>query len=107
MAQVHRVRREEAWTVLHTPAMARVGVATLLGLVTGWVSLGWMRWQFAVLVGWDTIALTVLLAVWPLIVTFDCERTAALSTRGVSRRISSGMMASGMSQVLDQMRPAM
>ena len=99
MAQVHRVRREEAWTVLHTPAMARVGVATLLGLVTGWVSLGWMRWQFAVLVGWDTIALTVLLAVWPLIVTFDCERTAALSTLEDETRGTAGLLELGAATV--------
>ena len=95
MAHAHRVTRQEAWNVLHTPALVRVGVATLLGLVTGWIALRWVRWQFAALVGWDTIALTVLLAVWPLIVTFDCERTAALSTREDETRGTAGLLELG------------
>ena len=95
MARMHRPSREEAWNVLHTPALVRVGVATLLGLVTGWIALRWVRWQFAALVGWDTIALTVLLAVWPLIVTFDCERTAALSTREDETRGTAGLLELG------------
>jgi uncharacterized membrane protein len=92
MAQVHRVTREEAWNVLHTPALVRVGVASVLGLVTGWIALTWMRWQFAALVGWDTLALTVLIAVWPQIWTFDCERTAALSTREDETRATAGLL---------------
>ena len=92
MAHVHRVTKEEAWGVLHTPALLRVGVAFLLGLVTGCIALGWMRWQFAALVGWDTLALTVLIAVWSQIWTFDCERTAALSTREDETRATAGLL---------------
>jgi uncharacterized membrane protein len=95
MAQAHRVTRQEAWNVLHTPALVRVGVATLLGLGSGWIALRWVRWQFAVLVGWDTVALTVLLAVWPLIVNFDCERTAAFSTREDETRGTAGLLELG------------
>ena len=92
MAQVRRVTREEAWNVLHAPALVRVGGASFLGTVAGCFALHWMRWQFAALVGWDTIALTILLAVWPLIVTFDCERTAALSTREDETRATAGLL---------------
>jgi uncharacterized membrane protein len=99
MAHAHRVTRQEAWNVLHTPALVRVGIATLLGLVTGWIALRWVRWQFAALVGWDTIAVTVLLAVWPLIVTFDCERTAALSTREDETRGTAGLLELGAATV--------
>ena len=99
MAQLHRVRREEAWNVLHTPAIARVGVASLLGLVTGCIAFRWVRWEFAALVWWDTVALTVLLAVWPLIVTFDCERTAALSTREDETRGTAGLLELGAATV--------
>ncbi len=41
------------------------------------------------------MALTVLLAVWPLIVTFDCERTAALSTREDETRGTAGLLELG------------
>ena len=92
MAQVRRVVKDEAWNVLHTPALTRVGVATLLGIITGCVAHGWMRWQFAALVGWDTLALTVLIAVWSQIWTFDCERTAALSTREDETRATAGLL---------------
>jgi uncharacterized membrane protein len=92
MAQVRQVVREETWNVLHTPALMRVGIAFLLGVITGGVALGWMRWQFAALVGWDTLALTVLIAVWPQIWTFDCERTAALSTREDETRATAGLL---------------
>jgi len=92
MAQVRRVVKEEAWNVLHTPALLRVGVAFLLGIVTGSIALGWMRWEFAALVGWDTIALTVLIMVWSQIWTFDCERTAALSRREDETRATAGLL---------------
>ena len=96
---MHRVRREEAWNILHTPALLRVGIATLLGIVTGWMALHWMRWQFAALVGWDTLALTILIAVWPLIWNFDCERTAALSTREDETRGTAGLLELGAATV--------
>src|SRR5262249_13729330 len=92
MAQVRRVVKEEAWNVLHPPALLRVGVAFLLGIVTGSIALGWMRWEFAALVGWDTIALTVLIMVWSQIWTFDCERTAALSRREDETRATAGLL---------------
>ena len=92
MAHVHRVTKEEAWYVLHTPALVRVGVAFVLGIVAGCIALYWMRWEFAALVGWDTLALTVLIAVWPVIWTFDCERTAAQSTREDETRATAGLL---------------
>jgi len=92
MAQVRRVVKEEAWNVLHTPALLRVGVAFLLGLVTGCIAFGWMRWQFAALVGWDTLAVAILIAVWSQIWTFDCERTAAQSTREDETRATAGLL---------------
>jgi len=92
MAHVHRVTKEEAWNVLHTPALVRVGVAFVLGIVAGCIALYWMRWEFAALVGWDTLALTVLIAVWSQIWTFDCERTAALSTREDETRATAGLL---------------
>src|SRR5262249_54925167 len=82
----------ETWNVLHTPALTRVGVAFLLAIVTGFIAARWMRWQFATLVGWDTFALTILVAVWPLIWTFDCERTAAQSTREGETRATAGLL---------------
>src|SRR5262245_1678130 len=92
MAQAPRARREEAWNVLHTPAIARVGGAALLGLITGGIAFRLVRWQFAALVGWDTLALTILLAVWTQIWTFDCERTAALSIREDETRATAGLL---------------
>jgi uncharacterized membrane protein len=92
MAQVRRVVKEEAWNVLHTPALLRVGVAFLLGIVTGSIALGWMRWGFAALVGWDTIALTVLIMVWSQIWAFDCERTAAMSRREDETRATAWLL---------------
>jgi len=92
MAQVRQVVKEEAWNVLHTPAIARVGGAALLGLITGGIAFRWARWQFAALVGWDTLALTILLAVWTQIWTFDCERTAALSIREDETRATAGLL---------------
>jgi uncharacterized membrane protein len=92
MAKVRQLVKDEAWNVLHTPALTRVGVAFLLAIVTGFIAARWVRWQFAALVGWDTFALTILIAVWPLIWTFDCERTAALSRREDETRATAGLL---------------
>ena len=96
MAQLHRVRREEAWNVLHTPAIVRVGVASLLGCVTGCIAFRWVRWEFAALVWWDTVALTVLLAVWPLIVTFDSRQAYADAKTEFVTRITEQALADGL-----------
>ena len=99
MARKPREVSVERWTVLHFPALARFIVAGILGLTAFWFASSRMQMGLAFLVGWDTIAASVLLAVWPVIVRLDCARTRALSTREDETRATAGLLEVGASTV--------
>jgi CAAX prenyl protease-like protein len=99
MAPKPRELSVERWTVLHFPALARFLVAGTLGLTAFWLASSRMQMGLAFLVGWDTIAASVLLAVWPVIVRLDCARTRELSTREDETRATAGLLEVGASTV--------
>jgi uncharacterized membrane protein len=60
----------------HSSALARIGVAAAVGLVTGGAASVVAPAQLAPLVGWDITALTWIGLIWRLIWPMDAERTA-------------------------------
>src|SRR5262245_40816037 len=95
MAQADSISEERHpghWIGLHAPALRRFIVAVVLGLIVFALARRWLLWQLAVLFGWDTVVLTVLLVVWPLIATLASGQTAALATREDETRCTAAML---------------
>jgi uncharacterized membrane protein len=69
------------WVGWHAPAMRRIVVVALIGLVVALVLLRFVTWGLAVILGWDAAALAFLMTVWPIIVRADGARTQQLATR--------------------------
>src|SRR5215468_5984837 len=84
---------------LHAPALQRFAVALGLGLIVFTLALRWLLWQLAVLIGWDTVVLTVLLAVWPVIAILDSGGTEALATREDETRGTAAILELGAATV--------
>lgn len=75
------------WVGWHAPALRRLAVAGVLGLAAGLLAALLVRWEMAVLLGWDAGALAFLGSVWPIIARCDAARTEVLVSReDVSRR---------------------
>ncbi len=51
----------------HAPALRRVLIVGAIGLVAASVLAFFVSWPYAVIAGWDTIALVYLVSIWPLI----------------------------------------
>jgi uncharacterized membrane protein len=86
----------------HAPALRRLVMAALVGLIVAAGLFLVVNWHVAVLGGWDAAALTFLAAVWPMIVRTDGPRTQHLATREDMNRDSARLLllaASGASLV--------
>jgi uncharacterized membrane protein len=51
----------------HAPAIRRVVIAGAIGLVAASVLAFFVSWPYAVIGGWDTVAVVFLASIWPLI----------------------------------------
>ena len=69
------------WMGPGAPALARLVVASAIGVVVAAVAMFVVSWQLALLCGWDASALTFLGVVWPGIVHVDGAQTEELATR--------------------------
>ena len=69
------------WVGYHAPALRRLTIAAVIGLVAVALAAPFVRWEVAVLVGWDGAALAFLGSVWPTIVRTDAAGTGAHATR--------------------------
>ena len=69
------------WVGWHAPALRRLAVAGVIGVATGLLVALVVRWELAVLLGWDAAALAFLGSVWPVIVGCDAARTELLVSR--------------------------
>lgn len=69
------------WLGWHARAMRRALTGFAAGLVTAVVLLPFVTWGLAVVAGWDAVALTVLLAIWPVIIRADSSLAPRLAAR--------------------------
>jgi uncharacterized membrane protein len=69
------------WFGWHAPAMRRALTAFIAGLIVAVVLLPFVAWGLALVAGWDAVALTVLLAIWPVIIRADSSLAPRLAAR--------------------------
>ena len=69
------------WLGWHARAMRRALTAFAAGLIVAVVLLPFVTWGLAVVAGWDAAALTVLLAIWPVIIRADSSLAPRLAAR--------------------------
>ena len=69
------------WLGWHAPELRRLVVAGGAGVVVGLLLAPVVRWQVAVLGGWDATGLAFLASVWPVILRADAAATEHLQTR--------------------------
>jgi len=83
----HRIMSAPARTVFdrllgwHAPELRRLVIAGGVGLLVGVLLAPVVRWQVAVLGGWDATGLAFLFSVWPVILRADAAGTEHLQTR--------------------------
>jgi uncharacterized membrane protein len=69
------------WLGWHAPALRRLLVAAVIGLVAGLALATVVPWRLAVLGAWNATALTFLLSVAPIILGADGRRTERIAVR--------------------------
>ena len=69
------------WLGWHAPAMRRALTAFIVGLIVAVVLLPFVTWGLALVGGWDSAALTVLLTIWPIIIRADSSLAPQLAAR--------------------------
>jgi uncharacterized membrane protein len=69
------------WLGWQAPALRRLLIAAVVGLVAGLSLASVLPWRLAVLGGWNGTALTFLLSVWPIILRADGLRTQHIAVR--------------------------
>jgi uncharacterized membrane protein len=69
------------WMGWHASALRRTVIVFGIGLIPTVVLLRFVAWALALVVGWDAVALTFLLATWPIIVQANSSCTHLLATR--------------------------
>ncbi|SHN46758.1 DUF1345 domain-containing protein [Cryptosporangium aurantiacum] len=65
----------------HAPAMRRTALVAALGAVVAVALARPIRWELAVIAGWDAAALAYLATIWPIIARADNARAAVLARR--------------------------
>jgi uncharacterized membrane protein len=85
------------WVGWHAPALRRFFVALVLGAVVAALLAFVASWQVAVLCGWDAAALSVLLAVRPMLARADGDQTRRLSMRQDETRSTARLLVLGAS----------
>jgi uncharacterized membrane protein len=69
------------WLGWHAPDMRRTLTAFTAGLIVAAVLLPFVTWGLALVGGWDAAALTVLLAIWSIIIRADSSLAPQLAAR--------------------------
>jgi len=69
------------WIGSNASALRRLSVAAVVGIVVSAVVSPFVSAELAALAGWDAVAVTFLLTVWPDIVRADSAQTEAIATR--------------------------
>src|SRR5215468_3592493 len=69
------------WLGWHAPDMRRALTAVTAGLIVAAVLLPFVTWGLALAGGWDAAALTVLVAIWSVIIRADSSLAPQLAAR--------------------------
>jgi uncharacterized membrane protein len=77
---------------LWRPAVSRLGISAMIGLVTGVLTALFGSWVYAPSVGWDVLALVFTFTVWFGIWPMSAETTAARATREDTSRASADVL---------------
>jgi uncharacterized membrane protein len=80
------------WMSSSAPALRRLVVDALIGVVVAMVVTPFVAWPLAVLIGWDAAGLTFLVAVLPVIVRADGARTKRVAMREDETRDTAGLL---------------
>lgn len=83
----------------HAPAMRRAVLVVALGAVAGAVLGRAVRWESAVVAGWDVAALAYLVTIWPNILRSDAAHTEMLARREDPGRGTAALLLVGASLV--------
>ena len=81
----------------HAPAMRRTVLVAVLGAVVGAVLGPFVRWELAIVAGWDAAALTYLATIWPIIARADHSRSELLARREDEKRGAAALLLIGAS----------
>jgi uncharacterized membrane protein len=76
----------------HAPALRRVWIGLGFGLLVMLALMPFLRWQIALIGGWDAAALAFLVAVWVTIRPADGARTQELAMREDETRTSARLL---------------
>jgi uncharacterized membrane protein len=85
------------WLGWHAPALRRAIVVVSIGLIVALVSLRFVTWGLAVVLGWDAAAVTFLLSIWPIILRADSSNAKQFAMREDETRGSATLLLVGAS----------
>ncbi|MEV0460318.1 DUF1345 domain-containing protein [Catellatospora methionotrophica] len=92
MADVPSPTFYHRWLGWHAPALRRAAVVACLGLLAG-VGLAMITtWELAAIGGWNVMALTFLIATWPMIFKASSSTTRKLAVREDETRGSATLL---------------
>ncbi|WP_155371698.1 DUF1345 domain-containing protein [Catellatospora vulcania] len=92
MADVPSPTLYHRWLGWHAPALRRAAVVACLGLLAGAGLAMVTTWELAAIGGWNVMALTFLLATWPMILRASGSTTRKLSVREDESRGSATLL---------------
>jgi len=87
------------WLGRHPLAMRRAVPVAAVGLVVAVALLSWVRWEIAVVAGWDAAALAFLGTVWPKVLRADGAQTERVAGQEDEPRVSAAVLLLGASVV--------
>lgn len=68
------------WLGWHAPAVRRAVIVASIGVLVGVALARFVAWELAAIAGWDAAALTLLAAVWPMILRAGGSHVEQLAT---------------------------
>lgn len=80
------------WMSSSAPALRRLVVDAVIGVIVAMAVTPFVTWPLAVLVGWDAAGLSFLVAVLPVIIRADGARTKRVAMREDESRDTAGLL---------------
>jgi uncharacterized membrane protein len=86
------MRGYHAFIGSHAPAIRRLGVAAVLGIIVGAIAALFVPAIEASLIGWDTLTVVLLAVIWHVIGWADGQRTMELARREDETRATASLL---------------